>query len=80
MPTMIQLRARKHEYRMALTIHCGGDSEILYYEYNRNCGNTSDGEFTSGSADDDGQEIEQSIEELFQLLNETEKKKESRDE
>ncbi len=33
LPTMIQLRARLDYYRMVLKIHYGGDSEILYYEY-----------------------------------------------
>ncbi len=65
---------------MVLEIHCGGDSEILNYEYERDGGNTSEYEFTLDSAEDDKQEIEHSIEELVLMLNEPEKKTESSDE
>ncbi len=77
---MIQLRARLDYYRMVLKIHYGGDSEILYYEYERDNGNTSEDEFTSDSADEDEHEVEDSIEELVLMLNEPEKKTESSDE
>ncbi len=80
LPTMIQLRARPDYYRTVLKIHYGGDSEILNYEYERDIGNTSEDEFTSVSADEDEQEVEDSIEELVLTLNEPEKKIESSDE
>ncbi len=41
LPTMIQLRARPDYYQMVVKIHCGGDSEVLNHEYERDCGNTS---------------------------------------
>ncbi len=44
--TMIQLRARPDYYRMVLKVHCGGDSEILNYEYERDSGNNFEDEFT----------------------------------
>ena len=72
LPTMIQLRARPDYYRMVLKIHYGGDSEILNYEYERDGGNTSEEDFTSDSTEEDEQEIENSIEELVLMLNESE--------
>ncbi len=80
LPAMIQLRARPDYYRMVLKIHYGGDSEILNYEYERDSGYTSEDEFTSASADEDEQEVEDSVEELVLMLNEPEKKTESSDE
>ncbi len=80
LPNMIQLRARPDNYRMVLKIHCGGDSEILNYEYERDNGNNSEDEFTSESADEDEHEIEDSVEELVLMLNEPEKKACSSDE
>ena len=41
--TMIQIRAFPDYYRMVLMIHYGGDSEIQNYEYERDCGNNSEG-------------------------------------
>ena len=65
---------------MVLKIHYGGDSEILDYVYERDSGYTSEDEFTSAGADEDEQEVEDSVEELVPMLNETEKKTESSDE
>ena len=73
---MIQLRARPNYYRMVLNTHYAGDSEILKDEYGRDCGNTSENEFTSDGIQEDEQEIEDSIEELVLMLNEPEKKTE----
>ena len=80
LPIMIQLRARPNYYRMVLKIHYGGDSEILNYEYEWDNGNISEDEFTSDSADEEEQEVEDSIEELVLILNKPEKKTESSDE
>ncbi len=77
---MIQLRARPDYYRMVLKIQYGGDSEIFNYEYERDSGCTSEDEFTSAIADEDEQEVEDSVEELVLMLNEPEKKTESSDE
>ncbi len=77
LPTMIQLRARPDYYRMVLKIHYGGDSEKLNYEYERDCGNNSEDEFTWDGTEEDEQEIEDSIEEQVLMLNEPEKKIES---
>ncbi len=74
LPTMIQLCDRPDYYRMIQKIHYGRDSEILNYEYERDNGNTSEDEFTSDSADEDENEIEDSVEELVLMLNEPEKK------
>ncbi len=67
--TVIQLRARLDYYRMVLKIYYGGDSEILNYKYERNCGKTSEDKFTSDSTVTDEQEIEDSTEELVLMLN-----------
>ncbi len=80
LPTMIQLRSRTDYYRVVLKIHYGGDSEILNYEYERDSGKTSEDEHSSDSADENEQEIEESVEELGLMLNEPEKKTESSDE
>ncbi len=61
---------------MVLKIYYGGDSEILNYEYERDNSNTSEDVFTSDSADEDEQEIEDSVEELVLMLNEPDKKTE----
>ena len=58
LPTKIQLQARPDHYRMVLKIHYGGDSEILNYEYERDNSNASEDEFTSDSAGEDEQELE----------------------
>ncbi len=55
---MIQLRTRPDYYRMVLKIHYGGDSEIFNYEYERDNGDTSEDKFTSDSADEDENAIE----------------------
>ncbi len=78
--TMIQLRARPDYNGMLLKIHCGRDSEILNYEYERDKGNTSEDEFTSDSADENEQVVEDSIDELVLMLKEPEKEIESSDE
>ena len=78
--TIIQLRARPDYYRMVFKIHYGEDSEISNHEYERENGNTSGDEFTSDSADEDEQEVGDSIEELVLMPNEPEKKTESSDE
>ena len=65
---------------MVLKIHHGGDSEILNYEYDRNNEKYSDYDFTSDCADDKNQDEEDSIEELFLMLNELEKKSAVNDE
>ncbi len=62
LPTMIQLRARSDYYHMVLKFDNGGDSEILNYEYERDCDNSSGDEFTSDSTEEDEQGIEDSIE------------------
>ena len=59
---------------MVLKIHCGRDSEMLNYEYERDNDNTSEDEFTSDSADENEHEIKDSVEELVLMLNEPEKK------
>ncbi len=40
---------------MVLKIHYGGDSEVLNYEYERDCGNTSEDEVTSNRTEEDEQ-------------------------
>ena len=79
MPTMIQLRAHLDYYHMVLKINYGENTEISNYEYKRDNGNTSEDEFKSDSADEDEQQVEDAIEELILMLNESEKKTKSSD-
>ncbi len=52
----------------------------MNYEFERDSGYTSEDAFTSYSADEDEQEVEDSVEELVLMLNEPEMKTESSDE
>ncbi len=77
LPTMIELRAQPDYYCMVLKIHYGGDYNILNNEYERDNGKTSKDKFTSDRADENEQEVEDSIQELVLMLNELEKKTEN---
>ena len=70
---MIRLRARPDYHHRVLKINYEGESEVLKYEYEQDNGNNSEDALKSGSADEDEQEVEESIVELLSILNEPEK-------
>ncbi len=77
---MIQLPAWPDYYRILLKIHYGRDHKILNYENEGHNVNTSEEYFSSDSADEPENQLENSKEELVQMLKEPEKKSESSDE
>ena len=77
--TMVQLPVHSDCYSMVMKIDCRRDSGILNHEYDGEGGNTSNDESLSDTAEEDEQEMEESVEVLLLMLNAPEKKRESSD-